>query len=163
MASTGIRSFPLAYHVRLRAYGTWLPGDSRGWHRKGDDPSGPPRPPSPILRARAREIQRDPTVVLSASVVEALVESIEALGAREGWRLYAVGADPTHLHAVVQAALSGVDVFARMREHTLHDLLVRNLRPPGARFWSESDYFVAVTSYAHLRCAIEYVERHSSR
>lgn len=162
MTSSRIRSFPLAYHLRLRAYGTWLPGDPRGWHQRGDDPHGPPRPPSPVLNAIAREAQRDPTIIFETAVVDALIASVGALSEREGWRLHALRIDASHLHAVVQAALPGVSVLEKMREHTLDDLLARGLRTPGARFWSESAYFVCVESYAHLRCAIDYVERHPS-
>jgi hypothetical protein len=53
---------PLAYFLTWTTYGTWLPGDERGWNRKG----GPaPQPPNPLLVALARSRMKEPEFVLS--------------------------------------------------------------------------------------------------
>src|SRR2546430_11024925 len=36
--------FPLAYHITWTTYGTWLPGDDRGWVKKGSSAVQPPDP-----------------------------------------------------------------------------------------------------------------------
>ena len=43
---------PLAWHLIWNTYGTWLPGDARGWNRRGDPRRHPPSPP---LEAAVRE------------------------------------------------------------------------------------------------------------
>jgi hypothetical protein len=57
-------SEPLAYFLTWTTYGTWLPGDSRGWvnrHRKGGVIV---EAPCPALESYARGLMKDPPVVL---------------------------------------------------------------------------------------------------
>ena len=35
---------PIAYFLTWTSYGTWLPGDDRGWNRKGDEANLHPDP-----------------------------------------------------------------------------------------------------------------------
>jgi hypothetical protein len=48
---------PLAYFPTWTTYGTWLPGDDRGWRRKGE-PEGQPANPffAKIARAAMRRL-----------------------------------------------------------------------------------------------------------
>ncbi len=52
--------YPLAYFITWRTYGSWLPGDPRGWlkNRKGF------QPPNPDLHVRALLACREPPLVL---------------------------------------------------------------------------------------------------
>ena len=47
---------PLAYFLTLTTYGTWLPGDDRGWHRKGEPEV---QPPNPFLVEMARSRMKE--------------------------------------------------------------------------------------------------------
>ena len=54
---------PIAYHLIWTTYGTWLPGDARGWIA-----SGVPgvQDPDPAREDAAREMMAEPAVRLTA-------------------------------------------------------------------------------------------------
>ena len=92
---------PLAYFLTWPTYGTWLPGDERGWVKRG---RGHQLPDPPLeLEARARmaedacrldEEQR--------SLVEATIRDHCQI---RGWTLHAVNCRSNHLHVVVTAGI----------------------------------------------------------
>ena len=163
MAPKIIRSFPLAYHITLHTYGSWLPGDPRGWHHRGDGARAVERPGSSALHGISRELQRDPTVMLTAVMMVVVVESIVGLARVRNWRLSAAAAVPSHLHAVIGAPLLGLTVIAEIREASARLLDERGLHDPARRLWSEGGHFSVVQTVAQLMRATEYVVHHRVR
>ena len=90
---------PLAFFMTWSNYGTWLPGDERGWieyHHGWKFPD-----PARKLEAEARMSE---DACLLDAVERALVEkTIEEHCRRRGWELYAVNCRSNHLHVVVAA------------------------------------------------------------
>ena len=90
---------PITYFITWTTYGTWLPGDARGWRKtkKGD------QPPQPLLEAWCRDHMTESPVLLN----EAQRDKVEAV-CREharirGWVLHAVSARSNHVHLAVTA------------------------------------------------------------
>ena len=93
------RSGPMALFLTWTTYGSWLPGDDRGWC----DARGVMREASHRLAMHAVRALRDARVELGQhdrGIVEAAVR--EHCGFR-GWQLHAVNCRPTHVHVVVSA------------------------------------------------------------
>jgi len=90
---------PLAYFLTWSTYGTWLPGDERGWveyHRGW-------KPPDPIRQLESEAIMNEDACILSVAQRE-LVEVTVADHCRiRGWELHAVNCRTNHLHIVVSA------------------------------------------------------------
>lgn len=90
---------PITYFITWTTYGTWLPGDSRGWRKKGRGE----QPPQPLLEAWCRERMTESEVVLNETQ-RAKVESVCREHARiRGWVLHAVNARSNHVHLAVTA------------------------------------------------------------
>ncbi len=90
----------LAYHITWTTYGTWLPGDARGWVKKGE---WHVHPPDPERERDARERMVESAVVLTEEQ-RALVEQTVRDHCRiRGWALHAVNARTNHVHVVVTA------------------------------------------------------------
>ena len=90
---------PLAYFLTWTTYGTWLPGDERGWVQK----PGRFQPPNPRLKAAARSLLTEEACMLNPeqrSLVEATIARHCAL---RGWQLHAVSCRTNHVHVVVTA------------------------------------------------------------
>ena len=90
---------PLAYFLTWPTYGTWLPGDERGWveHRRGW------KLPDPVRRLEAQARMTEDACVLDAEQRQ-LVERTVAEHCRiRGWELHAVNCRSNHLHIVVTA------------------------------------------------------------
>jgi hypothetical protein len=90
----------LAYHLTWTTYGTWLPGDARGWVRWGENGVKPPEPMREV-QAKARLAE---TPVLLTDEQRALVEQTIRDHCRfRAWTLHAVHARSNHIHVVVTA------------------------------------------------------------
>ena len=92
-------------------YGTWLPGDERGFVGRVVDDSGQmrdhnqvgtqPAVPNRNLLRVAKQKLKSPPIILNLPQAEALFEQIQETAKFRGWLLIAVGVMKTHLHVVV--------------------------------------------------------------
>jgi REP element-mobilizing transposase RayT len=92
-------SDPLAYFITWTCYGTWLPGDERGWNKwqKGE------KIPQPLLADWCKERLAEKPIVLSEDQ-RAVVENTIAKHCKlRGWKLHAVNCRSNHCHVVVSA------------------------------------------------------------
>ena len=90
----------LAYHIVWTTYGTWLPGDWRGWVKKGV--SGIQAPDPKREQAARQRMVEEPVLLTPAQ--RGLVEKTIADHCRiRGWTLHAVHARTNHVHVVVTA------------------------------------------------------------
>jgi REP element-mobilizing transposase RayT len=90
----------LAYFITWTTYGTWLPGDRRGWIKKGH--SGI-QPPDWRLEDEACERMVEQPVVLTVSQRAIVEQTIRAHCDIRKWELHAVNARTNHVHTVVSA------------------------------------------------------------
>jgi hypothetical protein len=93
------RSGPMAFFLTWTTYGSWLPGDERGW----SDAGGVMREPSHRLAHHAARTMRDARVDLcqrTRGIVDAAVREHCRF---RGWQLHAVNCRQTHVHVVVSA------------------------------------------------------------
>ena len=90
---------PLAYFLTWTTYGTWLPGDERGWVAK----PGQFRAPDAQRKAAAEELMTEPALTLDPEQ-RRIVEGTIADHCRvRGWHLHGVNARTQHVHVVVTA------------------------------------------------------------
>jgi REP element-mobilizing transposase RayT len=90
---------PITYFITWTTYGTWLPGDARGWRktRKGV------QPPQPLLEAWCRDRLTENPVLLNETQ-RAKIEAVCREHAQiRGWVLHAVSARSNHVHLAVTA------------------------------------------------------------
>ena len=89
----------LTYFITWTTYGTWLPGDARGWRKtkKGS------QPPQPLLEAWCRNRMTETPILLN----DAQRDKVEAVCRKHaeirGWMLHAVNARSNHVHLAVTA------------------------------------------------------------
>jgi len=91
-------------------YGTWLPGDERGFVGIAPDDAGflinhnefgtPPAPPDQLLRKSAERHLKGSPILLNLSQAEALFEQFQETATIRKRLLIAVGIMRTHLHVV---------------------------------------------------------------
>jgi len=158
------------YHCTSNTYGTWLPGDPRGFRTKGDrfhvdgDYKNPPaRGMYEGMHVMARRRMKREAVVLTpemqvvarAAVVEKLIE--------KDIELAAVAVDDHHLH-----------VLGRFPDHRprhwiglakKHSAFVVRKAGcwPGGGIWAQRGLCKPIVDEGHLRRAREYVLDHLQR
>ena len=93
------RPEPLAYFLTWPTYGTWLPGDQRGWihHRRGF------QLPDPITKMEAKARMSDDACRLNSDDRRVVELTIAAHCQFRNWTLHAVNCRSNHLHVVVSA------------------------------------------------------------
>ncbi|MEO2014897.1 MAG: transposase [Fuerstiella sp.] len=144
---------PIAYFITWTTYGTWLPGDERGWQRRGQ--SGI-KPPNEMLVQMAKSDIKETAFLLSNDDRE-IVESVIVKHCEiRGWNLHTVNARSNHVHVVVTA--SGY------HPKTVRDQFKawssRNLKPHNAgreRFWTKGASCRWINQEDDLEAAIIYV------
>ncbi len=96
--------FPLAYFVTWTTYGTWLPGDERGWCKRG---SRVVEAPDSALQDAANHAMAEETVILTQAQRDLADAVIVKHCAIREWVLHARNVRSNHVHVVVSAALDG--------------------------------------------------------
>jgi hypothetical protein len=152
---------PLVYLLTFRTYGTWLPGDPRGWRRHGDGPGAPPRAPAPRLhRATLAQIAWPP-LLLSASAAAIVRRSVATTAGTRGWRLHAVQAVSTHVHVVVGAPAEATAVVASLKAYAGRDLRAHLGAPSERPVWGRGAHWRVLLDDRALAAAIAYVRTHA--
>src|SRR3954470_6743642 len=88
---------PLAYFLTWTTYGTWLPGDERGWVAK----PGEPRPPDARLEQVCESLLTEPPLFLEPGQRQVVESTIAEHCRIRGWHLHAVAGRTNHVHVVV--------------------------------------------------------------
>jgi REP element-mobilizing transposase RayT len=151
----------LAYHIVWTMYGTWLPGDWRGWVKKRIWGIWPP---DAEIERQARERMAEPMVLLTDEQ-RAIVERTIADHCRiRGWTLHAVNARSNHVHVVVTADRDPVEVrdqFKAWCSRKLSDaagLTDTVAKSAGRRHWfSEGGDAEIIDNQDYLANAVRYV------
>ena len=97
---------PLAYFITWTTYGTWLPGDERGWVKRGAGL----RLPDPIIKSSAASRMIEDVCVLDSEQRALVEKTISDHCTIRGWRLHAVSCRSNHVHVVVTAERKPEDV-----------------------------------------------------
>jgi REP element-mobilizing transposase RayT len=104
--------WPLAYHIVWTTYGTWLPGDGRGWIKAY---VWGVQAPDPVREREARERMVEEPVILTAEQRELVEKTIRDHSRIRGWFLHAVNVRGNHVHVVVSAARDPNDVMEQFK------------------------------------------------
>jgi REP element-mobilizing transposase RayT len=144
---------PITYFITWTTYGTWLPGDSRGWRKKrrGD------RPSQPRLETWCRERLSDSEVILNAAQRDKVETVCREHATIRGWILHAVNARSNHVHLAVTADKEPKivrDQFKANATRVLHqepDALRRD------KIWTQGGDCAVIDGEAELERVIEYI------
>jgi REP element-mobilizing transposase RayT len=91
----------MGYFLTWVTYGTWLPGDARGWveYRRGW------QLPDPVREREAKALMTEDACILTWEQRKAVEAQIAETCTFRGWTLYVVNCRSNHVHAVVTADL----------------------------------------------------------
>jgi len=144
---------PLGYFLTWVTYGTWLPGDSRGWveYRRGW------QLPDPVLELEAAARMVEEAVRLNRIQRDAVELQIAETCLHRNWQLHAVNCRSNHVHSVVSAA----DTPPKKIRSDLKAWATRSLKQQfdSARqnWWAERGSIRFLYDEESLEAAIAYV------
>jgi len=159
-------------------YGTWLPGDDRGFVSTVRDTRPEDHAPAPPsgrvrhnrfgteydravkgLRESARHLMKGPPVWLTSEQAGAVVEQFRATCDYRTWRLLGVSVMSNHFHAVVAAdgSVAGCKILGDLKSYASRRLNRQCGGRPGHRWWTESGSRRALPGERAVSGALEYL------
>ena len=155
--TNSIYSDPVAYFLTWPTYGTWLPGDGRGWveYREGW------KLPNPILEREAAARMTEGACVLPAELREAVEDQLAETCRHRGWRLHAAVCRSNHVHAVVSADAPPKKVRADLKAWATRRL--KRSAPDRVNWWAERGSVRYVWGEDSLATVVAYVAEAQDR
>jgi hypothetical protein len=162
------------FHCTCNTFGTWLPGDPRGWrerhhrqHVNGDYRSPPPKGSGDRLHARSKGLmprrpihldKRQRAAALQAVVGHLLDDRIEVLvAAMDDHHLHLLGQFSDH-HPRIRLGWAKLAATKCLKA----DGGLSNL-PPGVGIWAKRSKAIPIKDRPHLVNAVNYIAGHERR
>ncbi|HYV37881.1 MAG TPA: transposase [Gemmataceae bacterium] len=151
--------FPLAYFLTWTTYATWLPGDERGWVKKG---TWSVQAPDPTWVDTAERAVTESPVILTLPQRKIVDDVLVKHCQMRRWHLHARNVRTNHVHAVVTAAIDGEIVRSQLkawssRRLSEHAGLSGQGKNGQKRWWTEGGDIEWVRDDEHLYNVIRYV------
>jgi REP element-mobilizing transposase RayT len=152
------------YLLTWNTYGTWLPGDERGWVKYGRGR----QLPSPSRKQLAEMLMTERPCVLDEEQRAVVEETITRHCAIRGWKLHAVKCQSKHVHAVITANLDPDEIRDQLKAWCTRRLKElehrRRAKQPGLvntpireKWWAEGGSGKFINNEDGLEAAILYV------
>lgn len=156
--SEKLQEEPLAYFITFRCYGTWLPGDARGWiDRPRQLLDSPLRSGHPGLHATAQAAMSESPFVLGSAHRAAVDASIRDVCAHRGWTLHALNVRTNHVHLVVSAKSTPEQVMTALKAWSTRHLREGGLVAEGFKPWSRHGSTRYLWRIDQIEAACSYV------
>ena len=144
---------PIAYFITWTTYGSWLPGDGRGWNKKN---SGEIQSPNRLFVEIAEADLKEDVYLLSLDDRKVVEQTVASHCEIRSWMLHKVNARSNHVHVVVSAPGYKPDLVCSQ----FKSWCSRNLKksyPNRERFWTEGASSRWINHQDDLEAAITYV------
>ena len=148
---------PLAYLITWTTYGTWLPGDERGWVERG------------IVGIQAGDVEREEQaqyvlteepVYLDLEQRRIVEQVIEEHCRYRGWTLRAVNARTNHVHVLITAEVAPERVMQELKSWATRRLKANAQARELAerhRWWTPHGSTKWINNEGYLGNALRYV------
>lgn len=150
---------PLAFFITIVTYGTWLPGDERGWVECQRGWQLPCRP----LELEARARMNEDACVLSLAQRKLVEFQIAETCEHRKWILHAQNCRSTHLHTVVGAFETAPTKVRQDLKAWCTRRLKRDADSGRENWWAERGSVHWVFTEEELERVIEYVDEAQDR
>jgi REP element-mobilizing transposase RayT len=144
---------PIGYFLTWVTYGTWLPGDARGWveFQKGC------QLPHRGLEAEAAERVTEDACCLNQKQRSAVELQIAEPCRHRAWHLYAENCRSNHVHVVVSAANVSPKKIRTDLKAWATRCLKQRFDPTRENWWAERGSIRHLNNEAELETAVVYV------
>ncbi len=146
-------NIPITSLITWTTYGTWLPGDLRGWRKR----PGGEQLPRPLLESWCREQLTGDVVLLSTHDREVVEDACREHCEFRGWHLFAVIARSNHVHAVVAADETPQIVRDQLKANCTRRLRTQETPLVARRTWTRGGDCSILDTEDEIESAIVYV------
>ncbi len=147
------------YFMTWTTYGTWVPGDQRGWRKcqLGN------QPPQPRLEDWCREQMNEPPVLLDKCQQQAVESVCKEHANFRGWGLHAICVRSNHVHVAISTDASPLKVRDQLKANATRAL--RELVAPiqNKKVWTRRGDVEVILNEASLERVITYIKEAQDR
>lgn len=144
---------PIAYFVTISTFGTWLPGDERGWieyHRGW-------KMPDPLLELESLARMDESACILERRQRVCVEKQLVETCLHRGWVLHAKNCRTNHLHVVVSARNTKPTKIRRDLKSWCTRRLKAEFDPSRESWWAERGSIRYVFDEDGLEAVVRYV------
>ena len=146
-------SDPHAYFITWTTYGTWLPGDPRGWRRRENGSMEP----QPRLETWCKNRMEAEPVLLRDADREAVRQACHAHAQIRGWNILAVYVGVNHVHVVVEANEAPQKVRDQLKANCTRTLRSAPTPLIVEKTWTKGGDCAVLWKEDEVSAAVEYV------
>ena len=159
----------LGYHVVKTTFGTWLPGDVRGYwseawsaergfhdaHRFHDEVD-------PVREEQARGRMKHPATTLTKEMGDVVAASIGQCIAKSGGGLKVMAAaiEPTHMHLLIPYSGRDIEITAKWLADQTTKAIHRQTSHQGP-VWSKNNWIRHIFASEYWENALRYIDDHN--
>jgi REP element-mobilizing transposase RayT len=147
------------YFVTWTTYGTWVPGDRRGWRKRGQWE----QVSRPLLERWCREQMKGETVLLSPTDRETVENACREHCQFRHWELLAVNARSNHVHVVVITAEGPKKVQDQLKANCTRCLRQQSTPLIAERTWTRGGDIEILDTDDEIEVAVIYVTEAQDR
>lgn len=151
-------TYPLAYHITFRCYGTRLHGDPSLTVNRINNQYGTPKiPHHEGLQNSDRSQMKQPPYILDKQRREAVLAAIIEVCEYRKWRLIAVHVRADHVHGVVQADINPERIMIDFKAYSSRKLNRMGFENKNRRRWSRHGSTVYIWDEQGVADVMNYV------
>ena len=144
---------PLAYLITWTTYGTWLPGDERGWHREHVPGL---QPGDSTLRRAAKLRMLESAFFMSDRHRSIVEETIRRHCGVRNWFPHAMNPRTNHVHVVVTAPHYEPKIV-REQFQAWCTRMLKQVIVDRTQFWTEGGSERCINNESELERVVQYV------
>jgi len=149
----------ITWLITWTTYGTWLPGDSRGWRRRQ---SGS-QLPEPLLEQWCRKQMAGEAVLLKPHDRDTVEDACREHCKVRGWHLFAVNARTNHVHVVVAADPKPGKIRNQLKANCTGRLRTQENPLNVAKTWTRGGDCEILEDDTQIEAAVLYVQEAQDR
>ena len=153
-------SYPIAYLLTFRTFGTWWHGDDRGSvRRNGNNRYGGQKiTPSVPLKNEMRNLQQGASMIFDADQRDCVENAIRQVCEFRKYVLRAVNVRTNHAHIVVSASLQPEKIANDFKAYATRCLRAEERCAPDEKVWSRGSSTRYLWKPRHVDGAVDYVK-----
>jgi REP element-mobilizing transposase RayT len=151
---------PYAYFITFTTYGTWLPGDLRGWVDREHNEFGTERlRHDPLFNTIQRNALKHQPVVFDAPMIKVVRSAVLEVCDYRRWQIIRGNVRTNHVHLLVMAAAKAEKVLGDFKRYATRRLRADKLLTADQPVWTDG----GSTIYVWNKASADRIERYIAR
>lgn len=146
-------------------YGSWLPGDKRGFtDAEHKSPGTPTAAPNPALQSFAKQQMKGPVVFLTRLHATSLLTQFQETVRYRNWLLSAVAVMPTHIHLIVGVSNDPEPskILSDFKSYGSRALNSKFGKPQSGTWWTQSGSKRRLSDAHSVEATVDYLRNQPS-